>query len=363
MQIEDRPRFAWRGVLLDVARHFFSVTDVKRFIDLATGYKINTLHLHLTDDQGWRIAIDSWPRLAEYGGGSEVGGGPGGFYTQAEYAEIVAYAAERYITVVPEIDVPGHVNAALASYPALTADGTAPERYTGIKVGFSSLVAGKEITYRFLDDVVREIAALTPGPYLHLGGDEAHSTQRADYQAFMERAGRIVAVHGKTLVGWQEIAVAPLPPGSVAQYWRPAHGSQTETEAARAALRQGAKLVMSPAPHTYLDLKYTHETRLGLDWAGTMEVRKAYDWDPATYLDGVSEPDILGVEAALWTETLTSWSDLAYMALPRLPGIAEVAWSSGVRQWPEYAGRLARQAPRWTAAGLPFYASPQVDWV
>src|SRR5256885_9644980 len=172
----DYPRFAYRGAMLDVARHFFSVAQVERYIDQIARYKVNRFHLHLSDDQGWRLAINSWPNLASYGGSTEVGGGPGGYYTQADYAAIVAYAASRYITVVPEIDMPGHTNAALASYAQLNCNGVAPKLYTGTKVGFSSLCVPLDITYTFVDQVIGEIAALTPGPYLHIGGDEASST-------------------------------------------------------------------------------------------------------------------------------------------------------------------------------------------
>ena len=169
--VRDYPRFTWRGSMLDVARHFFSVTDVKRYIDLMAYYKLNVFHLHLSDDQGWRIMINSWPNLALYGGGTQVGGTcTNCYYTQAQYSDIVAYAQSRYITLVPEIDMPGHVNAALASYAELNCNGVAPARYTGTNVGFSSLCISKPITYTFVDDVIRELAALTPGAYIHVGG-------------------------------------------------------------------------------------------------------------------------------------------------------------------------------------------------
>ena len=180
--IKDYPRFKWRGIMLDVARHFFSVDVVKSYIDLAALYKINYFHIHLSDDQGWRIQINSWPRLAVFGGSTEVGGGKGGYYTQAEYSEIVKYAQERYITVVPEIDMPGHINAALASYPELTFDGTNPTLYTGIDVGFSALDLKKPITYKFINDVVKELSVITPGPYIHVGGDEAPKVDSLEYK-------------------------------------------------------------------------------------------------------------------------------------------------------------------------------------
>ncbi|MGE5826791.1 MAG: beta-N-acetylhexosaminidase [Micromonosporaceae bacterium] len=358
-RIVDRPRYAYRGVMLDVARHFFPVDVVKRLIDLAALHKVNHLHLHLTDDQGWRIAIDSWPRLASYGGGTEVGDGPGGFYTKAEYRDLVAYAAARFVTVVPEVDLPGHTNAALASYPELTGDGLAPERYTGIDVGFSSLCAEKEITYRFLDDVFGELAELTPGPYLHLGGDEAKTTGAAEYAAMVERAQQIVARHGKTAVGWQEIAAAQLAPDTVVQLWDVGQGVARLATAAG----HGTRVILSPADRAYLDMKYDERSRLGLTWAGYVSVADAYAWDPATYLPGVPEAAILGLESPLWTETARGVADLDYLAFPRLAVIAELGWSPArSRDWAQFRQRLAAQGSRWAALGVGFYRSPDVPW-
>ncbi|MFB9838346.1 beta-N-acetylhexosaminidase, partial [Actinoallomurus acaciae] len=363
VRVEDSPRFAWRGTMLDVARHFFTVRQVERYIDLAALYKINTLHLHLSDDQGWRIAIDGWPRLAAYGGSTEVGGGRGGYYTQADYTRIVRYAAERYITVVPEIDGPGHTNAALASYARLNCDGQAPPLYTGTDVGFSSWCIAKPVTYELLDAVLGRLARLTPGPYLHIGGDEAHSTTAADYATYIGRAGRIVTGHGKRPAGWSEIGAGRLPAGSVAQYWNTATGSEGGTRTAREAVAQGAKVVMSPANRAYLDMKYDERTRLGQDWAGLVEVRDAYDWDPAALVDGVTEGDVLGVEAPLWTETIVTDDDIDFMAFPRLPAIAEIGWSPrAARTWSDFRLRLAAQGPRWSALAVNFYRSPQVPW-
>jgi beta-glucosidase len=346
--IRDTPRFAWRGLMLDVARHFFAVDDVKRIVDLMAAYKLNRLHLHLTDDQGWRLMIVSWPRLAEFGGRTAVGDDPGGFYTQAEYADLVQYARSRYVDVVPEIDMPGHTNAALASYAELNCDGQAPSPYTGMKVGFSSLCAGKEITYTFVDDVIREVAALTPGPYLHVGGDEALSTSDADYQAFMARVQAIVLAHGKQMLGWEEVACIELAPGSVVQHWH--------NEMAKCAAGQGVKIIMSPAGHAYLDMKYDDTTALGQDWAGTVDVEKAYAWDPATVRPGITEDAILGVESALWTETVRTMDDLEFLVFPRLLGHAEIGWSPAAgRSWDAYRQRLAGHGPRLEAMHVNFY--------
>lgn len=354
--ISDYPDYSYRGMMLDVARHFFSVEDVKRVIDLISYYKMNVLHLHLTDDQGWRIEIKSWPNLTAHGGSTEVGGGEGGFFTQEQYSDIVKYAQERHITIVPEIDMPGHTNAALASYPELNCDGKARELYTGIKVGFSSLCVRKDITYTFVDDVIRELSALTPGPYIHIGGDESHATKPEDYAYFMEKAQEIVSKYGKTVLGWDEIATTKMAEGSVAQYWAKAPN-------ALKAVEQGARVLFSPAIKAYLDMQYDSTTKLGLHWAAYIEVDDAYDWDPATLVDGIGKENILGVEAPLWTETVTNIDELEYMVFPRLAGIAEIGWTPPLkRDWVDYRERLAKHGERLKAMGVDFYRSDRVPW-
>ncbi|MFD5781115.1 beta-N-acetylhexosaminidase [Streptomyces sp. NPDC126933] len=363
--ITDTPRYAYRGAMLDVSRHFLTPDQVKLYIDQLALYKINKLHLHLSDDQGWRIAIDSWPRLATYGGSTQVGGGPGGYYTKAQYRDLVSYAASRQLEVIPEIDMPGHTNAALASYAELNCDGVAPPLYTGTSVGFSSLCAPKEITYDFVDDVVRELAALTPGKYLHIGGDEAHSTSHADYVAFMDRAQAAVQKYGKTVVGWHQLTGATPVPGAVAQYWGYDATGAAERAQVAAAARKGTRLILSPADRVYLDMKYDKNTVLGQSWAGYTEVDRSYDWNPATYLAaaGVPEDAVLGVEAPLWTETLATNDQLEVMAFPRLPGVAELGWSpAATHDWDTYKTRLAAQGPRMAALGIDYYRSPLVPW-
>ncbi|MFG1966939.1 beta-N-acetylhexosaminidase [Nonomuraea sp. NPDC049028] len=355
-RITDAPRYAYRGAMLDVARHFFPLTAVQRYIDQIALYKINYLHLHLSDDQGWRIVVDSWPRLATYGGSTAVGGDPGGYYTKAQYQELVAYAAARNITVVPEIDLPGHTNAALASYAELNCDGVAPPLYTGTDVGFSSLCTSKELTYTFIDQVLGELAALTPGPYLHLGGDEASSTKPADYAAFMNRAQAIAAAHGKTVIGWHDIVKATPLPSTVAQYW----GTTPDDSAVAGA---GRKVIMSPASRAYLDMKYNSRTKLGQDWAGLIEVKDAYGWNPGAYLTGLPAQQVLGVEAPLWTETIRTPADIEYMAFPRLPAIAELGWSPYAKHdWTAFKKRLGAQGPRWRVLGVNYYHSGQITW-
>ena len=363
--ITDSPRFAWRGAMLDVARHFFSVGEVTRYIDLLAYYKINRLHLHLSDDQGWRIQIKSWPDLTVAGSSLEVGGTPGGYYSQADFTAIVDYARSRYITVVPEIDMPGHINAALVSYPELTCDGLAPEPYTGTSSPSVSLCASKDITYTFLEDVIGELAALTPGLYIHIGGDEAQATSLTDYIDFFQRVQAIVAANGKQAVGWEDMARSPLLPGTILQHWTPAQstGRQAIQQPVQSAVQDGAKVIMSPADKAYLDMKYQPATTLGQDWAGYVNVETAYGWDPATLFQGVKEKDILGVEAPLWSETLKSMDDLEYMAFPRILDMAEIGWTPQARRdWEGYKLRLAAQAARLEALDVQYYPSPEVPW-
>lgn len=356
-RIVDYPRFAYRGAMLDVARHFFTVPEVERYIDELALYKVNVLHLHLSDDQGWRITIDGWPKLTTVGGRGEVGSlTGGGYYTKADYSAIVQYASARFITIVPEIEMPGHVGAALSAYAALNCNGVAPPPFTGQSVAYTSLCVGTSITQRFVDDVVGQLAALTPGPYIHLGGDEARATSASGYVDFVQQAQRIVHAHGKQLMGWADITQAELGPGTVAECWNFAAG---DTSAAAAA-RQGVQVVAAPADRAYLDQKYTPATALGMDWAGHIEVADAYSWDPAD-IAGVAR--LLGVEAPLWSETTRTMSDVEYLAWPRMAGIAEIGWTPrSERAWTSYAPRLARQGPRWQALGINFYRSPQVRW-
>jgi len=319
LSITDQPRYAWRGAMLDVARHFFTVREVQQYIDLLALYKMNVLHLHLSDDQGWRIEIKSRPKLTGIGAITQVGGGPGGFYTQQDYQTIVRYAQERYITVVPEIDMPGHTNAALTAYPELSCSTRPTQLFTGIDVGWSTFCVDNEGTYALVEDVVREIAAITPGPYFHVGGDEVKALTPQQYVRFIERVKGIVNRNGKKMVGWEEIAKARLDQNTLAQQWK--------SDSATAALQYGSKLIMSPAKKVYLDMKYTPSTELGQKWAAFVEVRDAYDWDPALYITGVNESNIVGVEGPLWSETPRNITAVEYLVMPRLPAVAEVGWT------------------------------------
>ena len=387
VQIADAPRFAHRGVMLDVARHFHGVDVVKAYIDRAAGLKFNVLHLHLSDDQGWRIEIESRPELTAKASGTAVGGDPGGFYTQDDFREIVAYAATRHMRVLPEIDLPGHTHAVSLAYPELVEEpvvsdlvmqmigatgGGVPihgEPYRGIAVGFSSLRIRDEATYDFLDDVLRELAALTPGLYLHIGGDEAHGTDPDDFAYIMARASRMVADLGKIPVTWHEAgAASELVPGTVGQYW----GYVTPTDGmdakAQAFVDRGGRLVLSPADAVYLDMKFDASSPLGLVWAnGVTSVRRAYEWEPTAVIDGLEDDDLLGVEACLWSETVRDLADIDALAFPRIAAAAEAAWSrplgaSELRSWESFRERVGALGPLWTSLGIGFTPLAEIDW-
>jgi len=359
VRIEDAPRYAWRGLSLDVARHFVATQDLKVVIGLMAHYKLNVLHLHLTDDQGWRLHVASRPDLTRLSSSTSVDGDPGGFYTADDYADIVAFAAVRGVRVVPEIDVPGHVNAATHAYGSLTPTGEPTDAYTGIEVGFSRLHADLPATADFLTEVFADVAAMTPGEYVHIGGDEVLTMGADEYATLVGAASAAVRAAGKKVVGWQEIAHTTVEPGTVIQYWDP----RVDPEIFARAAAAGALLLMSPGSKAYLDMKYDADTALGLEWAGHIELRDAYAWEPSTLIPGVPAESVIGVEAALWTETLRDLPALTTMLLPRLAAIAEVAWSAPERRdWEDFRTRVAGQAAFWDHLGLAWYASPQVDW-
>ncbi|NNF19049.1 MAG: family 20 glycosylhydrolase [Flavobacteriaceae bacterium] len=354
--IRDKPSLEYRGAMLDVARHFFTVDEVKKYIDALAYYKYNTFHIHLTDDQGWRIEIKSWPKLTEVGGQTEVGGESGGFYTQEEYMELVEYAAKHYITVVPEIDMPGHTNAASVAYPELNGNGKKPELYEGTKVGFSTWDTRKENVYKFIDEVIAELVTMTPGPYIHIGGDESHATKKNDYVYFIEKVEKIVEKHGKTMIGWDEIATANVSKNSIAQFW-------ASEENATEAVKKGLKVIMSPAKKAYLDMQYDPSSKHGLHWAAYIPVDSAYTWSPVTYSANIPREHILGIEAPLWSETISNSEELEYLAFPRAIGFAELGWTPDEnRNWEDYSNRLARQLPYLQRTNIAYYPSDKVDW-
>jgi len=358
--VHDAPRYGWRGLSVDVARHFFGLADLRAVVDVAAAYKLNVLHLHLTDDQGWRIESPTRPELAELSSGSDTSGGSGGHLSLADFRALQDHAAERFVRVVPEIDVPGHINAATHVYGDLMPDGVPTDAYTGIEVGFSRLTIDLPSTEPFLRDVFTDLARATDGEHVHLGGDEVLKMEPAEYARFVELCERIVLEAGKKPVAWQEVAKAPLRPGTIVQYWDTHPADLTYlVEAAEA----GARVIMSPANRVYLDMKYTADFPLGQDWAGLVEVRDAYDWEPEEAVPGLPASAIEGVEAAVWTERIPTLDDLFTMLLPRLTAVAEVAWTEPARKdWEDYRRRVAAEAAVWRESGVAFHPSPQVAW-
>jgi hexosaminidase len=396
VRISDYPRYGYRGVMLDIARHFEPPSAVMQLIDQAAAYKINTLHLHVSDDQGFRIAMNGFPNLTEIGSQGSVGTGgramdPGGFWTQDEYRSVVAYAAAHFMTVVPEVDTPGHNNAIIMSeYNDTTnplLDGNPQDincgkfdppmwNFTGA-VGYSAMCPESNNTWTILGAIIDQLTAMSPGPYYHLGGDEVPSTLLSQdrYAALVNREGGIVNGHGKTAMGWAEIAGpgTALREGSVAEYWNPASGSTSGTVTATEAVQKKMKIVMAPANHTYLDQKYASHVppNLGLTWAcgsAGCDVDKFYNWDPGSYVDSVTDANVIGVEGAMWAETVVTLSDVDYMVFPRLPALAELGWSPLVARtasgpaYKDFLGRLAAQGARFMTRGTNFYPSPKVPW-
>jgi len=377
--VHDLPRFGYRGHMLDVVRHFFTVAEVKREIDNMAYYKLNYFHIHLGDDQGYRIVINGWPNLTDFGSLTEVNisgrtgdescvtandGGPC-YYTQAQYSDIANYAAARYITVVPEVDSPGHTNAALASYASLNCNGISPAPRTDTAVGYSTLCVTQPIpaaVMNYNNAVIDQLSALTPGPYIHIGGDESNATALADYKNFVSITQARVIANGKQMLGWEESAqIADYSSTSVAQHWN------TGASFAPTAVSKGAKVLMSPCPYSYLDIKYSKSggpSGLGLSWCGTDSVQNSYSgWDPATLVSGVPEASIIGVEGPLWSETVMTTSDIDQMAWPRLAGLAEIGWSPAAgKSWTEYKVRLGSHGPRLTNMGINFFHSTEVIW-
>lgn len=400
LELADAPRFAWRGLSLDVVRTFLAPDAVRTIIDILAFYRCNVLHLHLTDDQGWRIEIPSRPNLTIEGARGAVGDRPGGYYRPSELAELVAYAADRCITVIPEIDMPGHVSAVMRSYPELLGEGMEVSEY----LSTAYLDPGDARVRAFVAEVIEQLCQLSPSPYVHIGGDEAFGMPEPLYREFIAMVTSLVYAHGKQPVAWQEAIRAGFEHGAFIQYWirldgddpqdgqvldaledaAPTDGaglspelqailaemisrSATDLEEARA---REVPVLLSPAAHVYLDRPYAEPSTdpaqepareaLGLQVYPPKSVAQSYDWNP----DGVVDDDvaIVGIEAAMWCETLPSAADVQFMLLPRFAGVAEHAWAQQAAAWPIHARKLARQAGSFDARGWGFFRSSLVDW-
>ncbi|MDR1808658.1 MAG: family 20 glycosylhydrolase [Propionibacteriaceae bacterium] len=322
--------YAWRGLSLDIARSFFGAAVLTRVVDRLAGLGLNRLHLHLTDDQGWRLAIPGRPELTELSGPTAVRGGQGGYLTVAEWTNLVEHAAARGVTVVPEIDLPGHVGAALHAVPALNPDGRARPPDDGSAVGLTQLDPDLPATAEFLHDVLTAVAALTPGPWLHIGGDECPLLSEAAYAGLVRQAAAIVRAAGKIPVAWQEAALAGPEADLTLQFWSAGEagdpGIRRRLAASAARLvATGAPVILSPAAHTYFDHKYSPRDSFGQDWAGTISVEEAGGWVPEAAVPGLDPARIVGLEAALWTESIHDEATLDRMLWPRLEAFSRLA--------------------------------------
>ena len=351
------PLFGWRGLSLDVARSFFGVLDVELVLDLMASLKLNVMHLHLSDDQGWRIEVPGWPQLTELSGPTAVDGNPGGYFSRADWDRLVAHAHRLGIAVVPEIDVPGHVNAALHAVPGLNPTGVAAPPYGGIEVGFSTLSPPAPEIGRFLQEVLGYACELSGG-WVHIGGDESHAIGHDDYLSMVKQAVAIVHRRGCRVVAWQEAAEA-LEPGDIVQVW----DERLDFGQVRAAAERGVRVLLSPATRVYLDQKYHEGFPLGLSWAGTFDLREAFEWDPFEIVADIERDSVIGIEACLWTETIRSTHDLTMMLLPRLAAVAEIAWrGSGIGRWDSFVDDVTALSRGWDARRIAWYRSPGIDW-
>jgi hexosaminidase len=374
-EIEDIPRFGWRGLTVDLGRTFLSVADLKAVIDTLALYKLNVLHLHLNDYDGWRLQIDGWPRLTTE---------PGTYLTQPDYEELVAYAAARFVTVVPEIDFPGHTRSVLEAYPELG---------TLLPSGFGWLEP-TEKTFAFVREVVAQVSSLTPGSYLHLGADEPFGMPTDSYIQFLRTALSSGSLTGKRVIGWQEASRAESDSLDAIQYWidrdfgvasagDPGYEAVTTemvemmkesfADAPRdleRAIARGARIILSPTRHTYLDIPYGEDPaddqradweRLGLRVHAPQDTRAFANWDVTSGLPAGSLALVGGIEAAIWGETTQTLADVYFLLLPRLLGVAESAWSPSKAEWDEYRGRVSVQERIWRARGWNFFRSSQLS--
>ena len=373
--IEDEPRFGYRGLMLDVGRYFFSVEDIKRFLDVMAMYKLNTFHWHLTEDQGWRVEIKKYPLLTQissvrkesmlghYRDRKYDGKPHGGFYTQEQIKEVVAYAASKYITVIPEIEMPGHSQAVLAAYPQL---GCNPDKIYQVATRWGvseDVLAPREETFRFLEDVLTEVMALFPGQYIHIGGDECPKTQWRESRFcqnlmkqlglknedelqsyFIRRIDQFVTSKGKKLLGWDEILEGGLSPNAMVMSWRGVKGG---VEAAK----QKHDVVMSPNSFFYLDYYQGDAKTEPLAIGGDLPLSKSYSFEPD--LPELTEEEtkhVVGIQANVWTEYISNIKYAEYMTYPRALALAEIAWSpKAPKDYPGFKKRLTAHLPHMDA--------------
>jgi len=381
VRITDRPRFGWRGLLLDVARHFFTKAEMKNFLDLMAQHKLNTLQIHLTDDVGWRVEIKRYPKLTEVGAWRKsIGfglnpqdstayrsdGSYGGFYTQDDVRELVAYAKARYITIVPEIEMPGHAGAAMSVFPEFSCFGGPFSRDTN-QMGICC--PGNDGTFTFLQDVLAEVIALFPGRYVHIGADEVGKAtwkkcpkcqarikqeglqDEHELQSyFVKRIERFINSQNRTLIGWDEILEGGLAPNATVMSWR-------NVESAVAAATAGHDVVMTPTSHCYLDY-YQAKTGEPKAIGGFLPLKRVYDYEPLPpRLPADKAKHILGAGGNLWSEFFPNYAHVQYMTFPRACAIAEITWSDPKQKsWDDFKQRLETQLQRLQAQGVRYRA-------
>jgi hexosaminidase len=353
VHIEDAPKFSWRGTMVDVARSFFDLEYLKNHVDRMALYKLNRLHLHLTDDQGWRIEIKSKPALTEIGSKGSVTDGQSGYLTQEEYKELQDYALARNIVIIPEIDMPGHIYSALASYPELNCPenanidpklATPPNLYTGHRVGWSKLCLTKPEVYDFVSTVIGEVAGITKGPWFHIGGDEIEDPL---YEEFVVKADSIVQHYGKTTIGWEEVTKAPVSSSLISQEW---HGKTKGVV--------DVKVIESICSHFYLDHANVEGQENTNNWCKKTGVSLE-----DVYSFRSDNPNSIGIEAPVWTEMVHNNKAMDNRFWPRVVAVAEVAWTPDSRlNFSDFTGRLASQGNRLRAMGVNYYSSPEVEW-
>jgi hexosaminidase len=368
----DAPRYAWRGLSLDVARTFFTPDEVRRVIDLLALYKLNVLHVHLTDDQGWRVPLarpaeDAEPDVA--------------FYTAEDLRALVAYAADRFVTVVPEVDTPGHASALRRMHPELNSDRNRQARWLDPEV---------PATLALVQDVLTGVAEIFPSPYLHIGGDEPWGMPHGLYESYVRWVRDFVRSIGKHPLAWQESARAGLGPDDTIQYWlSPGTAFAPSLTAERrakidadlalarrdveTAVAASVPLIVSPQSHCYLDVPYAEPSadpaqaerqgRAGLRIYAPMTVAQSFGWEPAEVLGAGRTAHVAGVEAAIWCETISGFGDLSFLLLPRLPGVAHKAWSDPqAATWTDHRDRLAGHGRLWAQDDLTYFRASTISW-
>jgi hexosaminidase len=387
--IKDEPRFKYRGMHLDVCRHIFPLDEIKKYIDIMALHKMNTLHWHLTDDQGWRLEIKKYPKLTTVGSirketlvghaherPEKFDSTPyGGFYTQDEAREIVKYASERFINVIPEIEMPGHAVAAITAYPVFSCTGGPFEVETKWGVFPDVFCAGKDTTFSFLEDVLSEVMNIFPSPYIHIGGDECpkdrwkvcpYCLRRMKEEKldsvgklqsyFVKRIERFVVSHGRHIIGWDEILEGGIAPEATVMSWRGIDGGV-------AAAKLGHDVIMTPGGYMYLDHYQSREEGQPLSIGGYTPLERVYSFEPCpTELTDIQNKHILGLQGNVWTEYISTPSHLEYMAFPRAFAIAETGWTPRLKKdFEDFMVRFKAQCPRYDIMGINYFKGEYRD--